>query len=227
MNELVEYAEEHEMVINKTKTKTILFSQARKYDFLPTITVDGEPLEVVEELKLLGVMIRSDLSWNSNSDNICKNAFKRLWMIRRLKNLGTSELDLLDVYQKQIRCTVEFAVPAWESGLKQYEVRQIERVQKAALAIIFDEKYKNYENALTLSGLESLASRRKAICLKFAQKAFQNPKYQHWFCNNPPKTGVTTKSEKPDLKPVSARTDRFKTSPIAYLTRLLNEDMKN
>ena len=58
--------------------------------------------------------------------------------IRRLKNLGASDLDLLDVYQKQIRCTVEFAVPAWAGNLKQHEVIQIERVQKAALVTIFE-----------------------------------------------------------------------------------------
>ena len=146
-------------------------------------------------------------------------------MIRRLKNLGASDLDLLDVYQKQIRCTVEFAVPSWASNLKQHEVRQIERVQKAALAIIFEQRYFDYENALKLSGLQSLASRRRTICLKFAKKAYKNPNYQHWFCDYPSISGIKTKSDKPCLKPVQARTGRFRESPIAYLTKLLNEDM--
>ena len=53
MDELKEYADAQEMVINKKKTKAILFSQARKYDFEPAIIVDDEQLEVVEELKLL------------------------------------------------------------------------------------------------------------------------------------------------------------------------------
>ena len=103
---------------------------------------------------------------------------------------------------------------------------QIERVQKAALAIIFEHRYKNYENALKISGLKSLSKRRKEICLKFAKKAIKNPKYQHWFCDYPAISGVKTKSEKPHLKPVQARTGRFQNSPIAYLTGLLNENMK-
>ena len=128
------------------------------------------------------------------------------------------------VYQKQLRCVVEFATPAWTSNLKQYEARQIERVQKAALAIIFQDRYESYEKALQLAGLTTLSSRRKDICLKFAKNAFKNPKYQHWFCLNPASNGVRTRSKKPQLKPVLARTGRFKDSPISYLTNLLNED---
>jgi hypothetical protein len=40
---------------------------------------------------------------------------------------------------------------------------QLERVQKAALAIIFDQRYRNYAHALKLSGLKSLAERRKPV----------------------------------------------------------------
>ena len=51
------------MVINEEKTKVMLFNQAWKYDFLPDIhTEAGDMLEVVEEFKLLGLVIRSDLS---------------------------------------------------------------------------------------------------------------------------------------------------------------------
>jgi hypothetical protein len=56
MDELKEYADAQEMVINKKKNKAILFSQARKYDCEPNISVDDEQLEVVEEIKLLGLI---------------------------------------------------------------------------------------------------------------------------------------------------------------------------
>ena len=38
-------------------------------------------------------------------------------MLRRLKPLGASEADLLDIYEKQIRCILEFAAAVWTSGL--------------------------------------------------------------------------------------------------------------
>ena len=57
-------------------------------------------------------------------------------MLRRLKPLGASEEDLLDVYEKQIRSVLEFASPVWTSGLTNDEKNQIERVQKAAFSIL-------------------------------------------------------------------------------------------
>ena len=61
------------MVINKNKTKVMLFNSGKKYDFLPKIqTDDGTTLEVIEEGELLGVLVRTDMSWKSNTDQLCK-----------------------------------------------------------------------------------------------------------------------------------------------------------
>ena len=168
--------------------------------------------------------LRSDRSWIDNTENLCKNAISRLWMLRRLKKLCASEQILVDIYQKQIRCVAEYAVAAWASSITKNEIQQIERIQKTALAIIYVQNYINYQNALVLSGLVPLSDRRKDICLKFARKASKTPKYQHWFVKE--ENSVNTRRKKPYFKPVSARTSRFAKSPIAYLTHLLNNDMK-
>ena len=57
-------------------------------------------------------------------------------MIRRLKKLGANKEELMDVYFKQVRSILEVAVPVWQPGLTQQELKQIERVQKCALHII-------------------------------------------------------------------------------------------
>ena len=64
---------------------------------------------------------------------MCQKGYLRLWMIRRLKRLGASRTDMLDVFYKQIRCVLELAVAVWTPGLTQAESAQIERVQKCAL----------------------------------------------------------------------------------------------
>ena len=40
-------------------------------------------------------------------------------MLKRLKPLGASDQELLDVYDKQIRCILEYASPVWTPGLTQ------------------------------------------------------------------------------------------------------------
>ena len=128
-------------------------------------------IEVVNQMKLLGVMISSDMTWKSNTQHITNKGFSRMWLIRRLKQLGANKNELLDVYFKQIRSILEFAVPVWAGSITQEETKQIERVQKTLCAIILGPNYHTYEEALIELKLERLSERRKQQTLKFAQKS--------------------------------------------------------
>ena len=232
LNELADYAKSHDMVINTKKCKVMMFNTAKKYAGMPNLTLPGlgsESLEVVEKFKLLGVKIQSDLKWNDNTNFICQKGFLRLWMLRRLKSLGATVSELLDIYEKQVRSVLELAVPVWHPALTKYEARQIERVQRSAFYIILGEQYENYENALIILGSETLDERRVKLCQKFARKALRNPKYANWFCpvNRVPGQNMRTRRCQTkstfNLKPVHTRTYRFEKSPIPYMTKLLNE----
>ena len=108
------------------KSKVMVFKTARHFDFMPNLTLPGtafgEYLEVVENFKLLCVVVRSDLKWHDNTNHICKKGYLRLWILRRLKKLGASKHELLDVYYKQVRSVLELAVPVWQPGLTQLEM---------------------------------------------------------------------------------------------------------
>ena len=146
-------------------------------------------------------------------------------MLRNLKRLGASKNELVDVYTKQCRSILELAVPVWSAGLTSDDVIALERVQKTACAIILGREYNGYENALEKLRLRTLEERRVELCTKFARKTAKNEKYQHWFVE----TGrsaqdITTRSKKntTKYKPIKFRTDRFRDSPLPYLTSLLN-----
>ena len=47
--------------------------------------------------------------------------YKRIWILRRLKNLGATDEGLKDVYIKQIRAILEYAVPVWHSNITKLE----------------------------------------------------------------------------------------------------------
>ena len=116
------------------------------------------------------------------------------------------------------------AVPAWNGALTQGDVKDIERVQKTALHIMLGGKYNDYRSALDTVGLESLVVRREKLSLKFAKKAVKHPKHTKWFIPNT--RTVNTRQEKDMFCPVYAKHKRFLTSPISYLTQLLNDDSK-
>ena len=69
---------------------------------MPEFALEGNEIELVEEMKLLGVVVRSDLKWTSNTENMVKKAYKRLWVLRRLKAMGTTQDDLKDIFVKQV-----------------------------------------------------------------------------------------------------------------------------
>ena len=86
-------------------------------------------LRLWTNLNCLWVIIRSDMKWSDNTDYICKKGYERLWMLRRLKGLGASEAEMLDVYHKQMRSVLELAVPVWQPAITQLETKQIESTE--------------------------------------------------------------------------------------------------
>ena len=218
--ETEKYANQNKMKINYKKTKLMLFNPSKTKDFLPRFVLNNHELDLVEETKLLGLVIRSDLSWTSNTLYMVKRASKKLWCLRRLKNFGATTKDLLDVYVKQIRCLLEYAVTVWQPSLTVEDSLKIERVQKSALAIILGQNFKSYKSALLQLNLDTLAARRIKLCEKFSIKAQKHPKFSKWF--KPNTTFSVTRSRKNKFCDVYYRTERFRRSPICYFTRLLN-----
>ena len=214
-----DYANLNDMKINETKTKLMVFNPCSSKDFLPHFQLGNEELQVVEEMKLLGICVTTDLKWHTNTLNMIKKANYKLWVLRRLRKLGAEQNDLLDVYCKLIRCHLEFAAPVWQGAITQTERDDIERVQRCALRIILGNEYVSYEHALSILGLEDLERRRVRLCLNFALKAAKHEKHQHWF-QKKFKT-VNTRSKFKFCK-IYARHARFERSPICYLTQLLN-----
>ena len=192
---------------------------------MPDLEIDGTELEVMENIKLLGIIIQSDMKWKSNTSNLVNKSNKKLWMIRRLKYLGAEQDDLVDIYVKHVRSILELAVPAWQGAITQSECFDLERVQKSALHIILGGKYESYSQALEITGLQNLELRRQNLCLKFERKAESHWKHKRWF--KPNSNPVDTRQLKTKYKSVHFKHRRFRDSPISYLTSLLNKHHSN
>ena len=217
------YAKDNHMKLNLDKTKLILFNPCKTKDFSPEMVIEDTRIDLVEQSKLLGVVITSNLSWSANTNHLVERCYRKMWVMRRLKKLGANESDLMDVYTKQVRSVAEYAVPVWNAALTVEEVTKIERIQKTACNIILGEKYNSYTSALNILGLEKLSARREKICTKFAKKALKHKKFTTWFKPTPT---VITRIKKPKFYDVVCKTARFEKSPLSYLTKLLNQHYK-
>ena len=212
------------------------FNFSTKFDFLPKLFIGQNQLEVVQNFKLLGIIICSDLKWHEHTSYIVKKAKQRLWFLRRLSRLGASYETLLEHFHLMIRSVLETGAPVFTAGLNKGNITDIEDVQRGAFKIILRGKYKDYENALLTLGAKSLEDRRTDICLKFAKKCTSHPKMKHLFqmkeaphvCPNPVPEGhmcSRTRGGNIFFEPQSTN-NRGYNNPINFLIRLLNNDIK-
>ena len=226
VDQIISYSQKRKMLLNPLKTKTMVFNTLLKYDVLPQISTEaGEYLDVVEEHKILGYIIRSDLKTISNTEYICQKAYKRMWLIRRLKTLGCPIPELIEVLKQQIVSICEFGAAYWGCMITKQESNMIERCLKTGLHVIFQDQYISFSHCLQLAKMSSLKVRRIAIISKFSKNAQRNPKYKKWFsASEEPTEAARTRQAgaRPLLKPVQCRTQRFERSPIPVMTRLLS-----
>ena len=177
-------------------------------DFQPQIFLqDGSLLYLVDEIKLLGVIITSDLKWQKNTKHIIMKANKRMWIIKRLKSMGANLEQLkLDFFQ-QVRSVLEIAVPVWNSSLTISDTLSIERVQKSFCHIALGKDYKGFNEAISSLRLKKLELRKLMLCRTFDVKTAQNRKFKEWFQLN--KIKKNTRRKKLKYKKINARTKHY------------------
>ena len=183
----------------------------------------GENIEIVDELKVVGYILRSDMKTCSNTAYLTAKAYKRMWLIRRLKNLGASTSQLVDSLQKQVLSVLWLGAPAWYCQLTQIEKIDINRVAKVGLKIIYGNMYLGFENALLLSGIRKPTLQLEKMTQQFAKKSSQHSKFSKWFTPVPDERANTRWNKQQKYVNISARTERFKQSPIPHLTDILNK----
>ena len=143
-------------------------------------------------------------------------------LLHEMSNFGAPLNDMKDIYVLFIRSILEQSSTIWHSSLTQENIDDLERVQKSALKIILNEKYKTYRNALNIMELDSVSDRREQLCLEFAKKCVKHPNLKHMFpVNSKDHQMITRLNEKYTVN--FANTARLQNSAILYMQRLLNQ----
>ena len=80
--------------LNEGKCKELRIRFNRNTTQFHPILINGNPIEVVECAKILGLHVSNNLKWNNHVHEIIKKALKRLFFLSQLKrsNVGTTEL---------------------------------------------------------------------------------------------------------------------------------------
>ena len=105
---------------------------------------------------------------NSKLEPKHKRNVQRMSMLTKLRYVGVTIEDLIDIYVLFIRSVTEYCATAFHSSLTVEQATDIERIQKTSLKIILGDSYVSYEAALEMTGLQTLHDRREKRCLDFA-----------------------------------------------------------
>ena len=140
LNWIADWTTQNLMKLNAQKSSYMIFSRSRT-EFATRLHMNKTSLEQKSSMKLLGVQISDDLDWSANTKEICKKSYARMAILSRLKYVGTTIEDLIDIYILFIRSIAEYCSVVFHSSLTVEQSGNIERIQKTALKIILDESY--------------------------------------------------------------------------------------
>jgi hypothetical protein len=219
-NAINDWSEHNKMVINQDKSNYMVISRSTE-PFSTRLDIKGTILERKEEIVHLGMWLTESLCWERHISEICKKAYPRVRMLSRLKYLGVSTEDLLELYCLHIRSLTEYCSTAFHSTLSLRLENKLEAIQKTCLRVILDVMFVDYNSALEMCGLRTLQSRRESRSLLFAVKCTRHSTQKSMFPLNPTHdTHLVRKREKFLVN--KARTHSYFQSTIPYLQRRLN-----
>ena len=101
----------NKMKINEDKSKYMVLSKSKE-KFATRLTMNDKTLARTQEMIHLGVWLTEDMLWDKHISQMCRRAYPRVKMLAKLKYVGTSVDDLIELYCVLIRSlSPSFTVP--------------------------------------------------------------------------------------------------------------------
>ena len=169
---IVQWSSRNKLKLNDEKCKELRICFAKNQDAFQPINVNGKDLEVVESVKLLGLTVTNDLSWNIHIENVVKKAAKRLYFLVQLKRAKLPRKDLVLFYVTCIRSIITYAIPVFFYALPKYLQNELERLQKRAFSIINPDL--TYHEALAESNIPTVISYGEKVCRDVFKSTINN-----------------------------------------------------
>ena len=134
-------------------------------------------LEMVNNIKDLGILVDTELRWDVHINDIVKRAKTKMWLLIRNLGFNAPIKTKKVIYTSLVRSKVEYGSPLWNPHLK-YLLEELERVQRRATNYITNNPRRpspnhiNYKTRLLQLNLLPLSYRREVLDITFFLKSF-------------------------------------------------------
>jgi hypothetical protein len=137
LNTMEKWCEQWNIKINEGKTRAIYFSRrlGRNEAYL---TLKGQNIEFVNNVKYLGVTLDTRMTWKAHIDWTVTKAlqtFGQIYPLLKIEKLGTK--NKLTLCKALIRSKMTYACPTWESEAATH-LMKLQRLQNRILRAIGD-----------------------------------------------------------------------------------------
>ena len=222
LDSLSKWCQENDMLPKPEKCHVMHISNLKNTPDIPNFILDGKQISVTEDMKLLGVTLQSNLSWDIQVNQMISKAAKRMYMLYVLRRFMASAEDLTSVFRMYVRPILEYASPLWHSSITKQQADQLELIQKRACRIILGNQYESYAKALKQLELCSLVERREHLLHGFGQSILNSDRHRAMLPSSKHTRHGRNLRTSNQLDPPRCRTTRYRKSTIPAAVDRLN-----
>ena len=129
----------------------------------------GDKVERVTVHRHLGLYLTRTLDWSAHVHHVCLRANRKLAVLRNIKLLNRSTLDLL--YKLLVRSIIDYAMPVYFGNLKLTEINRLEQIQYRPAKLVTRALHLTSKIKLNIElGWESLQVRYECLGLSLIHK---------------------------------------------------------
>lgn len=175
LNDFVEFCNSSNLFLNLNKCFVISFTRSKNPIVYP-YKICGHDLDRVSEIRDLGVVMDSKLSFIPHVDKIVANSYKFLGFILRVgkpfKNASTYKL----LFNSYVRSRLEFASPVWNphQRVHQDKIEKLQRKFVKSLDYRTGNQHIDYESSLVFHKISTLRQRRDITDITYLFKILHN-----------------------------------------------------
>ena len=156
-NNMMLHEDKFELIIHKHRLNSTIYELPFVSESMTYKVTTGKSLTPVDELKDLGVIVSSDLSWRPHISSIVQRARSvAAWVFSVFKARDVTTM--MTLFKSLVRCHLEYCCPLWHPS-SVADIKLLEGVQRTFTSKIYGVQHLNYWQRLQALGLMSLQRR--------------------------------------------------------------------
>ena len=210
------WSENNALQLNPQKCQVMCITR-RKNKPSPIYLVSNTKLSQANSLRLLGVQISSDLTWNVHVSYVTKKCNRLLGFLRTVVGNQNQNI-LLTLYRSLVLPIIDFCSPVWFVYRKNH-ISTLETIQRRATRFILGQRRgdQSYGERLKQLNIMDLNNRRKYLSICFACTCILNCNsfgFSSWSVNTRHSENLVFSHN------ITPKTDSFKFTIVVNFPRL-------